>query len=448
MSKEGIEEADVIVDIPEVIEEELRGIDFLEEGKDPQELTRFLLDKVYPYRMKGSHPRYFCFIPSAVSPYSIFGDFINSIHNPYGGGYNISKGTANIERETLKWMGEMAGYDVDKLGGQFVSGGSMANLTASIVARDKKLKPEEFFKGRVYVSDQTHSSVAKGIHIMGLPRENVRKVPTNDKFEMIPEELEEMIKADIEAGYKPFLIVGTSGTTNTGAIDPLHELADIAEKYDLWYHIDGAYGATVLLSSHKELLSGIERSDSLSWDGHKWLFQTYGCAVVLCKDKKDMLDSFSVDPEYLKDVESTEENLNFWDLGVELTKPVRSMRLWFTLQTVGLETMRAAIDQGFQVADWLEEEVNKHDNLEIVSHSQLGIVNFRYRDDEHSERELDEINRRISQRALNKNYAAFITTELNGKIVLRFCCNNALTTREEIRNIMNDIQMWIAEEAE
>lgn len=161
-----------------------------------------------------------------------------------------------------------------------------------------------------------------------------------------------------------------------------------------------------------------------------------------------MLDSFSVDPEYLKDVESTEENLNFWDLGVELTKPVRSMRLWFTLQAVGLETMRSAIDQGFQIADWLEEEVKKHDNLEILSYSQLGIVNFRYKDDKHSERELDEINRRISKRALEKNYAAFITTELNGKVVLRFCCNNALTTREEIRNIMDDIQEWIAEEAE
>lgn len=443
--QENIKEETVVEGLTKDLKKDLTSIGFSREGREPEEVAEELLNKAYPYRMKVNHPRYFCFIPNHVTPYSVFGDFLNSIHNPYGGGISISEGIGTIEEETIKWMGEQIGYDRDKLGGQFVSGGSMANLTATVVARDDKLEPEDFIKATAYVSDQTHSSVAKGIHIMGMARDNVRKVPTDDKFRLIPEELEKMIKEDIEKGYKPFLVVGTAGTTNTGAIDPLDEIADIAEKYNMWNHVDGAFGATAILSSHKDLLKGIERSDSVSWDGHKWLFQTYGCATVICKDKQKMLNSFQVDPEYLKDVESTEEEINFWDMGLELTKPARSIRLWFTLQTMGIDAMREAIDHGFKVADWLEEEISQYENIEIVSHSHMGIVNFRYYNDKYSEEELDKINKMISEKALEKNYAAFITTKLNGKIVLRFCTLSPQTTREEIVTIVNDIQNWIRE---
>ena len=435
----------VFKDLPKEEKKMIENIGLPKEGRDPKEVSRELLDRVYPYSMKTNHPRNFCFIPNDVSPYSVFGDVLNSMNNPYGGGFSISEGTAAIETELIKWMGSFLDYDEDKLGGQFVSGGSMANLTAMIVARDEKLKPEEFIKGTVYVSDQTHSSVAKGVHVMGIRRENVRKIKTDDKFRMDIDELEKAIKKDISDGLLPFLLVGTSGTTNTGAIDPLEELGDLAEKYNLWYHVDGAYGASVLLSSHNKLLSGIEKSDSVSWDGHKWLYQTYGCAAVICRDKNKLLNSFHVNPEYLKDVESTDEDLNFWDMGIELTKPARAMRLWFTLQTIGTDTMGEAIDQAFVVADWLEEKVKEYSNLEIISNSKLGIVNFRYYDEKYSEEELDRINHEISKRAREEEYAGFLTTTLKNKLVLRFCCNHPMTTREEINKIVEDIQKWIEE---
>lgn len=352
-----------------------------------------------------------------------------------------------MEEKTIEFLGSSIGYDKEKLGGQFVSGGSMANLTAAIVARDDKLEPEEFIKGTVYVSDQTHSSVAKAIRIMGISPKNIRVISSGDDFKINTHELKETICKDIEDGYKPFLLVGSCGTTNTGSIDSLTELSEISKKYNLWFHIDGAYGASALLSSHKNNLKGVEFSDSISWDGHKWLFQTYGCAAIICRDKKKLLNTFSISPEYLKDVESTQENLNPWDMGIEMTKPARGIRLWFTLQTVGIEAMRDAIDRGFTIADWIEEEVLKYERFEIISKSQMGIINFRFYDEKYTEEELDKINKSISIRAMEESYSAFLTTQLKGKIVLRFCANNALTTRTEIDKVIGDIQVWIEEMA-
>lgn len=442
---QNMREDKVIEKLPLEIKEEIESIGFSKESREPEEVARQLLESVYPYRMKVNHPRYFCFIPNGVSPLSIFGDFLNSMHNPYGGGFSISEGVADIESETIKWMGEKIGYDREKLGGQFVSGGSMANLTAAIVARDEKLKPEEFFKGTVYVSDQTHSSVAKAIHIMGIPRANVRKIETSDDFKMKPEVLKEAIEKDLENGFKPFLLVATAGTTNTGTIDPLRELALIARDYGLWYHVDGAYGASAILSSHREILDGIDLSDSVSWDGHKWLYQSYGCAAVICKDKKKMVDTFHVNPEYLKDVESTEEDINFWDMGIELTKPARGVRLWYTLQSAGIDAIRDGIDEAFRIAEWIEDEVKKYDDFEIISRAQLGAINFRFFSPKYSEEELDEINRKLSMRALEENYAAFLTTELKGKIVLRFCAVSPLTKKEEVEKIIADLHSWTEE---
>lgn len=443
--QKNLEKGKVVEALPKDIGLEIKNMDFSQEGRNPKDLATKLVDDIYPYRYKVNHPRYFSFIPGSYSPYSVFGDFLASIHNPYAAGYDLAEGVVLLENKTIDFLGSSIGYDKEKLGGQFVSGGSMANLTAAIVARDDKLKPEEFIKGTVYVSDQTHSSVAKAVHIMGISPKNIRTISSGDDFKIDIQELKETIKKDIEAGYRPFLLVASCGTTNTGSIDSLPELSEICKRYDLWFHIDGAYGASALLSSHKDKLKGVELSDSLSWDGHKWLFQTYGCAAIICRDKKKLLDTFSFSAEYLKDVESTDQNFNSWDMGMEMTKPARGMRLWFTLQTVGIRAMKEAIDRGFLIADWIEEEVLKYDKFEIISHSQMGIINFRFFDKDYSEKELDAINKEISKRAMKESYSAFLTTELDGKIVLRFCANNAFTSRQEIKNIIEDIKIKIKE---
>ena len=215
------------------------------------------------------------------------------------------------------------------------------------------------------------------------------------------------------------------------------------DEYGTWLHVDGAYGGSAILSSYRHLLKGIENSDSISWDSHKWLYQSYGCASIICRDKYKLLNSFSVNPEYLKDVESRGDEINFWDMGIELTKPVRSMRLWFTLQVVGEELISKGIDRAFLNADIIEREVRKYDDFEIVSNSTMGIINFRYFNKKYSEKELDTINHKISEMGVEEGFAGFLTTELNGKTVLRFCSNHPLTKEEDLVKIVEDIRRYI-----
>lgn len=437
---------DVVTPLPDDKKQELIDIKFNEEARNPEDVARQMLDEIYPYRMKQNHKKFFCFVPSAVNPYSVFGDVLNTFINPFGGGYSVSPGIVTVEQMTINFLGEQIGYEPKPLGGVFVSGGSTANLTAAIAARDFKLDLEEITKGTVYVSDQTHSSMAKGLRIAGIAPVNIKIIPTDDNFQIRLDLLEAELEKDVAAGKIPFMIVGTAGTTNTGAIDPLNQMADLAEKYETWFHVDGAYGASVLLSSHRDLLKGIERSDSVTWDAHKWLFQTYSCACIVVKDKMRLLNSFHTHPEYLKDVDSTEDGFNFWDMGIEMTRPIRGAKLWFTLQTLGLDNMRAILDRSIELAKFLQSEIEKHDEFEIIAPAKTGILNFRYNNPEMSAERLDEINQSISMRAMHNDKSAFLTTILKGKTVLRFCCNNALLTEEDVLDLVEEIRVYLAEE--
>ena len=284
-----------------------------------------------------------------------------------------------------------------------------------------------------YVSDQTHSSVAKGLHIIGFRPDQVRSIPSDSAFRMKVPELRAAIEADLAAGRKPFAVIATAGTTNTGSIDPLEEIAGICETFGLWMHVDGAYGASVLVShTHRGLLKGIERSNSLSWDAHKWLMQTYGCSAVLVRDPRYLARTFAVHPEYLKDASVGEGEVNFWDLGPELTRPARSLKLWITLQVMGSDAMSAMIDHGYELAETAEETLHSLPDWEIVSPAAQAVINFRYAPAGMSGRALDELNQRISREICASGFAQVLTTELNGKKVLRICALNPATTREDM----------------
>jgi glutamate/tyrosine decarboxylase-like PLP-dependent enzyme len=198
----------------------------------------------------------------------------------------------------------------------------MANLTAVVTARDEKIATKELYKGTVYISDQAHHSLSKAFHIAGIPKENVRRIPVDREFKMNVDELSAVIKKDIEADMKPVMVVGTAGTTNTGAVDDIEGMAAVCEAHDLWLHIDGAYGLSHLLSTKgRDLFPGIEHADSVSWDAHKLLFQTYSCAMVIVKDKQHLLNSFSEQAEYLDDIQSDDDVIDPEMIGMELTRP-------------------------------------------------------------------------------------------------------------------------------
>ena len=423
----------------------IKAIGFPEKGRAVEAVVKEMENEVYKYSGNANHPRFFGFVPGPASCVSWLGDVMTAAYNIHAGGSKLAPAVNCVEQEVIKWMAEKAGFG-KKAGGIFVSGGSMANITALTAARDKKLNDETLHLGTAYVSDQTHSSVAKGLRVIGISQARIRKIDTDENFRMKMDDLEAAVKEDIENGFIPFATIGTAGTTNTGSIDPLEDIAKICKKYDMWFHVDGAYGGSVLASlKYRDLLKGIEEADSLSWDAHKWLFQTYGCAAVIAKDITDLYRSFHVNPEYLKDIKEDNDAVNMFDIGIELTRPARGLKLWLTLQVLGTDLVGSAIDQGFKIADWVQEELEAKEDWEIISPSQLAIINFRYSPKCLSEEQKDYLNEKISAIIRSSGYAAIFTTVLNGKTVIRMCTIHPETTREDIQTTIQFLDKYAQE---
>ena len=428
---ETIKDREVARDMDEAALARLRSRGIPAQGRPVREVFEEMERDVYANQSLVQHPRCFACVPSPVSLFSWMGDIMTNAYDPHAGSFLNAPGAGCVEQELIRWMCGLAGYP-EHAGGLFVSGGSMANLTALTAARDAKLTYAEREDAVAYVSDQTHSSVAKGLLIIGFRPDQVRSIPSDSAFRMRTDQLEAAIREDLAAGRKPFAVIATAGTTNTGSIDPLEEIASICEAYGLWMHVDGAYGASILVSkTRRGLLKGIERSHSLSWDAHKWLMQTYGCSAVLVRDPQSLARSFAVHPEYLKDV-SAGENVNVWDLGPELTRPARALKLWITLQIMGSDAMSEMIDHGCELAETAEEAICRLPGWEIVSPAGQAIVNFRCAPAGMSESARDELNQQISREISAGGFAQVLTTELNGRKVLRICALNPAATREDM----------------
>lgn len=418
----------------------LRNINIPSQGRQVQEVMEEMMKEVYEYGARVNHPRFFGFIPGPADLNSWIGDVMSSAYNLHAGCWMTTSAASFIEKTLIKWLSEKAGYNTEQSSGLFVSGGSMANLTAMVAARDNKLSFDKLHLGTAYVSDQTHSSIKKALKISGISPKNIRKIPSDSNYRMKIDELEKAIRNDITNGLHPFVVIASAGTTNTGSIDPIPEISDICSKYALWMHVDGAYGASILLSeNYNHLLKGIENADSLSWDAHKWLFQTYSCAMVLVKDKNDLARSFSENPEYLRDLDINDDEINYGNVGIELTRPTRGLKLWFTLQTLGTSEMSRRIEYGIHLAEDIKNTLLGFENWEIISDPKLAIINFRYSPSGMSEQDIDTLNNNISHLALQENYAGIFTTVLNGKVVLRMCAINHETTENDIKETISKL---------
>lgn len=415
----------------------IRSSRFSKEGRPLKNVINEMMEDVFKYQAIMQHPRFFAFVPSPATPISWLADVMTSSYNPHAGSWLQSSSASCIEQEVIKWLCQQAGYP-NSAGGLFVSGGSMSNLTALITARNVKLSEEEYSRGTAYLSGQTHSCVARGLRIMGLCTNQIKKIPVDDKYCMDLTYLEQEILKDKESGKKPFVVIATAGTTNTGSVDSLHEIADLCAKYNMWMHVDGAYGASVLVSpKYRSILDGISRADSITWDAHKWLFQTYGCSMVLMKNQQYLIHCFSTHPEYLKDAVIENDQMNYWDWGPELTRPARSLKLWFTIQTLGTEKLSQMVEHGIQSAEWIEHELRKYQDWEIVTSAQLAIVNFRYAPDTFPANQINMMNEKISQKMVEHGFACILTTSLNGFTVLRICAIHPDTTKDEIQKTVS-----------
>ena len=321
-----------------------------EEGRGWEAALERTMADVFGPMSHVDHPRFFAYVPSPGSFVGAMADALVSGLNPFAGAWATAAGAAEVELVAADWLRGLCGLP-EGAGGAFVSGGSMANLTALAVARWRRFGAEDFSRAVVYCSDQAHSSIHRAARVLGFRPEQVRVLPADGAYRLPVEELERAAEADRAAGLVPFLAVGSAGTTNTGAVDPLPALAEACRRLGTWMHVDGAYGAPAVLTERgRELLRGIERADSVSLDPHKWLFQPFECACILVRDGGALRDAFRMVPEYLKDSDRAEEEVNFRDWGVQLTRSFRALKLWLSVQVHGLAAFRAAVARGMRLA--------------------------------------------------------------------------------------------------
>jgi glutamate/tyrosine decarboxylase-like PLP-dependent enzyme len=292
----------------------------------------------------------------------------------------------------------------------------------------------------VYCSDQTHSSIERGVRILGYQRDQFRKIPSDDHFRIDLASLKRQVEMDRSAGRKPFCVVANAGTTNTGAIDPLSALAEFCNEQNLWLHVDGAFGAAAVFCERgKELLKGLDKVHSLSMDPHKWLFQPFEIGCILVRNRSWLKQTFQILPEYMKDVESGGEEVNFCDYGIQLTRSFRALKLWMSLKVFGSEAISAAIEHSFQMAEHAGELLTGMKNWEVVTPAQMAIITFRYAPGRMSLAEANEMNRTIAMRMTDDGFALVLTTEIRGKTVLRFCPINPRTTEEDIEKTLTKL---------
>ena len=403
-------------------------------GQDAAEVFSEVNTFINDHIAHTDHPRFFSFIPSPGNYLANLAEMLTSGYNVFAGHWFAGAAAGMIEKITLDWLCKIFRYP-EGSGGIFTSGGSMANMTALATARNITLG-EDFSKGVVYYSTQTHSSLSKGLRILGFRKAQMRPVSLTDDFRINITELKVRIEEDIEKGMVPCCIIGNAGTTNTGAVDDLKSLASIAGKHNMWFHIDGAYGAAAMLSEkYRYQLEGIELADSITLDPHKWWFQPYETGCLIVKDKHKLKQTFNVQAEYLDDTVRDEEEINFYDYGPQLTRSFRALKLYVYLRSKGIIALGKAITKGIEYAEYLESLFKQNAYWEIISPPSLGIIAFRLKisDDEIQNA---GINRALSNYLLEDGYAMIITTKLKGKLVLRMCPIHPDLTKAELEEVV------------
>jgi aromatic-L-amino-acid decarboxylase len=369
-------------------------------------------------------PGYMAFIPGGGLFTSALGDFVARVLNRFTNLYDPSPAFAEMEGTVIRWMADQFGYPEGSKG-LLTTGGSMANFSAIVTARKARLG-EDFVSGSIYVSDQVHASIVKAALLAGFPERAIRTVSTNDRLQMDVDVLHSMVKIDRDDGFLPFCVVGSAGTTNTGAIDPLQAIGEVCYEEGLWFHTDAAYGGFFQLTERgRDRLSGIERADSITLDPHKGMFLPYGTGCLLVRDGAQLLAAHHVGAHYLQDLASGEEIANFADLGPELSRDPRGLRLWLPIKLHGLRAFRDALDEKLDLAQLLYDGLQGTRGLEIPWEPELTVVAFRSTAGEEASREL--------LKQINASQRIFLSsTVIDGRFTVRACILCHRTHRDRI----------------
>jgi aromatic-L-amino-acid decarboxylase len=436
---------------PRMIRNALGSGPLPEEGSEAKDLLEEAADLLFAHSTFNGHPHFWGVITSSAAPIGALGDLLAAAVNPNLGGWIGGPMANEIEAQTVRWIAELIGYPTD-CGGLLVSGGNMGNFVGFLAARKAKapwdvraagLLGEGAGRLRVYTSSETHTWIQKATDMFGLGTQAIRWIPVDSQLRMATIALREQIQADIEAGDLPFLVIGTAGTVSTGAVDPLFDIAAICREYDLWFHVDGAYGgfAAVLRNFGQGKvpadLSGIRLADSVAVDPHKWLYAPLEAGCALVRKPEVLRETFSYHPPYYHWASQDEPIIDYHDYGPQNSRGFRALKVWLALRQVGRAGYEEMIADDLQLAQELYRLVETHPELQAFTQG-LSITTFRYvppdltPGSEPIEAYLNQLNTKLLHRLQRSGEAFLSNAVLRGTFLLRACVVNFRTSLEDI----------------
>ena len=412
------------------------------DGQEFETLLDHLRGNVFRHAAREPHPGFVAYVPSCPTFPAVLGDWLATGYNFFAGAWQVAEGPNALEALVLDWFRQWTGMP-EGTRGLLTSGGSTATLIAMVAARHAVVGEEADRISRltVYLSDQTHSSAVRAAWIAGVPRAQVRMLPTEADFRLVPNAVEKAIAADRARGLIPFMVVANAGTANTGAVDPLGAIADLCQRERIWFHIDAAYGGfAVLTPVGRRALAGVERADSVTIDPHKWLYVPFECGCLLAREPGRLYSMYHIMPDYLRDAAAVGEAVNFADYGEQLSRYSRAIKVWLSVSYFGVDAIAEAIAESLSLAPHAETLVRADPDMEVLAPATLGILCFRVRPRGLSDpQELDALNERIVE-ALREEGRFFIsTTRLGGRLSLRICPLGFRTTRGDMEELISAV---------
>ncbi len=420
-----------------VLEEQLLE-DPPENGRPAEEVIEQTVRNILPVALRLDHPRCFGFIPSAPTWPGVLADFMVAGYNVNQGFWLTASGPSELELVVIEWFRNWLGYPKGA-GGLLTSGGSAASLDAFVAAREAAGHPE---RPSVYMSVQSHSAQIRSARIVGVRQNSIRLIPTDRHYRINLDALAKAVAEDRAAGFRPIVVSANAGTSSCGAIDPLEALADYCQDEKIWLHVDAAYGGfSIITNEGRELLQGIERADSIGLDAHKWLFQPYEVGCLMVKDLGTLERVFSVRHDILQDTIWGADYPNFSDRGIQLSRSVRALKIWMSIQTFGMAAFVRAVSQGLNLAKRAEKFIEDSSILQMLTPAMLGIVCFRVEpaDKVFDEESLEQINKDVLSRIFWGDRAFVSSTSLNGQFTLRMCIINYNTTWKDVHETLTVI---------
>lgn len=427
---------------PEAVRSEIRDEAVPRTGLGDEAVYESFLRLVRPYPNGNIHPRFWGWVMGTGSPQAAMADFLSSVVNPQMGG--IDHSPIYIEQQVVRWYAELMGFP-PTAGGILISGGTMANVLGLAVARRQRAGWDVRVKGtyggpplRVYASAEIHSWLKKSCDFLGMGEEAFRKVPVHDDFTVDVDAMAAMIAEDRAAGLRPFCVIGTAGTVQTGASDDLNALADLAVREQLWFHVDGAFGAMARLGTSaaaRTAVRGLERADSVAFDLHKWGYLPFDVAMVLVREDRHLPETFANQAPYLTTAVpggmTASGSIYYNDRGIELTRSFRALKVWMTMRAQGTDLLGRHIDRNIAQAQYLAGLVERAGDLELLAPTPLNIVNFRYAPAGMAEEAIELLNRKILVRLQEDGIAAPSGTVVRGKYAIRVAITNHRSRDED-----------------